>query len=148
MYYAFQIPATCRCGSFGSYTSFFRETKKGAILGLFSGTTSENCTRCSLKRQFCSGEGFSRALGKSLNDSTLRGMKTLYLKLKKSTDEMKTLLKSPRGLPLKLGSFDAEVCDYITGDPGSIPRLPSPRVGPLMARRLKTSSDVPVPMSR
>ena len=27
-------------------------------------------------------------------------------------------------------------------DPGSIPGLPSPRVGPLMARRLKTSSDV------
>ena len=28
-------------------------------------------------------------------------------------------------------------------DPVSIPGIPSPRVGPLMARRLKTSSDVP-----
>ena len=44
----------------------------------------------------------------------MRGMKTSYLKLKKSTDEMKTLLKSPRGRPLKLESFDAEVCNYIT----------------------------------
>ena len=25
--------------------------------------------------------------------------------------------------------------DFGSGDPGSIPRLPSPRVGPLMARR-------------
>ena len=32
-------------------------------------------------------------------------------------------------------------------DPGSIPGLTSPPVGPLMARRLKTSSDVPVPVS-
>ena len=32
-------------------------------------------------------------------------------------------------------------------DPGSIPGIPSPRVGPLMVRRLKTSSDVPVPKS-
>ena len=57
---------------------------------------------------------FSRALGKSLNESTVRGMETSYLKLKKSTDEMKTLPKSPRGWPLNLESFDAEVCDYIT----------------------------------
>ena len=32
-------------------------------------------------------------------------------------------------------------------DPGSIPGIFSLRVGPLMARRLKTSSDVPVPVS-
>ena len=32
-------------------------------------------------------------------------------------------------------------------DPGSIPGIPSPFVGPLMERRLKTSSDVPVSMS-
>ena len=57
---------------------------------------------------------FSRALGKSLNESTARGMKTSYLKLKKLIGEMKTLPKSPRGLLLKLESFDAEVCDYIT----------------------------------
>ena len=31
-------------------------------------------------------------------------------------------------------------------DPGSIPGIPSPGVGPLMTRRLKTSSDVPVPV--
>ena len=31
-------------------------------------------------------------------------------------------------------------------DPGSIPDIPSPRVGPLMARRFKTSADVPVPV--
>ena len=30
--------------------------------------------------------------------------------------------------------------DFGSEDPGSIPRLPSPRVGPLMARRLKTPS--------
>ena len=40
-------------------------------------------------------------------------MKMLYLELKRSTDEMKTVPKSPRGRPLKLESFDAEVCDYI-----------------------------------
>ena len=33
------------------------------------------------------------------------------------------------------------------GDPGSIPGIPMPCVGPLMARRLKTSSDIPVPVS-
>ena len=32
-------------------------------------------------------------------------------------------------------------------DPGLIPGLPSQPVGLLMARRLKTSSDVPVPVS-
>ena len=32
-------------------------------------------------------------------------------------------------------------------DPGLIPGLPSTRVGPLMARRLKTSSDVPMLVS-
>ena len=35
--------------------------------------------------------------------------------------------------------------DCTSEDPGSIPGLPSPPVGPLMARRLKISSDVPVP---
>ena len=37
--------------------------------------------------------------------------------------------------------------DFGSEDPGAIPGLPSPRVGPLMARRLKTSSDVLVPVS-
>ena len=37
--------------------------------------------------------------------------------------------------------------DCRSEDPGSIPSLSSPRVGPLMARGLKTSSDVPVPVS-
>ena len=37
--------------------------------------------------------------------------------------------------------------DFRSEDPGSIPGIPSPRVGPLMARGLKTSSDVPVPVS-
>ena len=32
-------------------------------------------------------------------------------------------------------------------DPGSIPGIPSPHVGPLMAGRLKTSFDVPLPVS-
>ena len=32
-------------------------------------------------------------------------------------------------------------------DPGLIPSIPSPLVGPPMARRLKTSSDVLVPVS-
>ena len=32
-------------------------------------------------------------------------------------------------------------------DSGSIPGIPSPPVGPLMARRLRTSSDVLVPVS-
>ena len=32
-------------------------------------------------------------------------------------------------------------------DPGLIPSIPSPRVDPLMAKRLKTSSDCPVPVS-
>ena len=36
--------------------------------------------------------------------------------------------------------------DCGSGDPGSIPGIPSPHVGPLMAWRLKTSSDVPVPV--
>ena len=45
---------------------------------------------------------------------TVRGMKTLYLKVKKSTDEMTTLPKSQKGQLLKLGSFDGEVCDNIT----------------------------------
>ena len=34
--------------------------------------------------------------------------------------------------------------DCRAGDPGSIPSIPSPRVGPLMAIGLKTSSDIPV----
>ena len=58
LYYAFKIPAAGRCESFGSYTSFFQERKQGAILGLFSGTTTENCTLCNRKRQFYSGETF------------------------------------------------------------------------------------------
>ena len=33
-----------------------------------------------------------------------------------------------------------------SGDPGSIPGKPLPHVGPLMARRLKTFSGVPVPV--
>ena len=37
--------------------------------------------------------------------------------------------------------------DCGSGDLGSIPGIPSPRVGPLMARMLKTSLDVPVPVS-
>ena len=36
--------------------------------------------------------------------------------------------------------------NYGSGDPGSIPGKHSPRVGPLMARMLKTSSDIPVPV--
>ena len=39
------------------------------------------------------------------------------------------------------------VLDCWSEDLGSIPGLPSPRVGLLMARRLHTSSDIPVPMS-
>ena len=39
------------------------------------------------------------------------------------------------------------VLDCGSEDPGSILGLPSACVGPLMARRLKTSSDVPVPVS-
>ena len=38
--------------------------------------------------------------------------------------------------------------DSVSGDPGSIPGTPSTRVGPLMAKRLKTSSDVTVLVSR
>ena len=41
---------------------------------------------------------FSRALRKPLNESTVREMKTSNLKLKKSTDEMKTLLFKFKGL--------------------------------------------------
>ena len=37
--------------------------------------------------------------------------------------------------------------DFGSEDPVSITGLPSPRVGPLMARRLKTSSDIPVTVS-
>ena len=37
--------------------------------------------------------------------------------------------------------------DCGSGDPGLILGTPLPRVGPLMSRRLKTSSDVPVSMS-
>ena len=37
--------------------------------------------------------------------------------------------------------------DCESDDPGLNPGLPLPRVGPLMARRLKTSSDVPVLVS-
>ena len=37
--------------------------------------------------------------------------------------------------------------DCRSDNPSLIPGLPSPHVGPLMARRLKTSLDVPVPVS-
>ena len=37
--------------------------------------------------------------------------------------------------------------DFGSEDPGSIPGLPSLCAGPLKARRLKTSSDVPVTVS-
>ncbi|KAK3089336.1 hypothetical protein FSP39_002806 [Pinctada imbricata] len=57
---------------------------------------------------------FSRKLGKAVNESTVRGMKTSFFKMKKSTVDLTTMPKSPRGRPLKLGSFDSEVCDYIT----------------------------------
>ena len=42
----------------------------------------------------------------------------------------------------------AEMAGWTVGsrDPGSIPGIPSPGVGPSMTRRLKTSSDVPVPV--
>ena len=41
----------------------------------------------------------ARHFSRALNESTVQGLKISYLKLKKSTDEMKTLPKSPRGGP-------------------------------------------------
>ena len=60
--------------------------------------------------------------------------KYLRLKMKAHEDE---LAKSCRVRRLDCG----------LGDLGSIPDLPSPCVGPLMARRLSMSSDVLVPVS-
>ena len=53
-----------------------------------------------------------------------------------TTDDSVMLNTVSRGSGLDCGSED----------PGSIPGIPSPRVGPLMDRRLKTSADVPVPV--
>ena len=76
---------------------FLPGNEKGGNTRIFSGTTAENCTLCDIS---AAARHFSRTLGKSLNESIVQGMKTSYLKLKKSTDE------SLRG--------DAEVCYYIT----------------------------------
>ena len=88
--YAFQIPATCRCGSFGNYTSFFRETKRGQYSD-YSPEQRLKIARYAIENgNSAAARHFSRALGKSLNEGTVRGMKASYLKQKKSTDEMMT----------------------------------------------------------
>ena len=48
--------------------------------------------------------------------------------------------------PARRGGAENGGLDCGSRDPGSIPGITSPRVGPLMTRRLKTSSDVPVPV--
>ena len=53
-----------------------------------------------------------------------------------TTDDSVMLNTVSRGSGLDCGSED----------PSSISGIPSPRMGPLMARRLKTSADVPVPV--
>lgn len=59
---------------------------------------------------------FSKILGFELPESTVRGMKKAYLdelKTKKNPTEITELEHKLRGKPLKLGSFDRIVQDYI-----------------------------------
>ena len=56
---------------------------------------------------------------------------------------MKVYYSIPSPLAHRVGA-EVAVWTFGSEDPGSIPGIPSP----LMARRLNTSSDVPVPVSR
>jgi hypothetical protein len=62
---------------------------------------------------------FSSKLDSKLNESTVRGMKSAYERVRKRNEKMKidseitSVPKSPRGRPLKLGDMDAEVCEYL-----------------------------------
>lgn len=60
---------------------------------------------------------FTKETGETLNESTVRGMKTAYEKTKKRQgsiqDVITSLPRSPRGRPLKIGEYDGAVCEYI-----------------------------------
>ena len=61
-------------------------------------------------------EKFSAELGYIVPESTVRGMKTAYLReLKKAKDSsgVKTLPHQNKGRPLKLGKYDEQVREYI-----------------------------------
>ena len=63
---------------------------------------------------------YSVMLDKTINESTVRGMTTAYIKRRRLDNSyenddagVSTLLRSPRGKPLKIGKYDIVLQDYV-----------------------------------
>lgn len=96
------------------------ESRKRKKYGNYSGELRAKIARYAIDHgNTAAARHFSSTLDAKINESTVRGMKSAYEKMRKINEKMKiattitSIPKSPRGRPLKLGDMDTEVCDYI-----------------------------------
>jgi hypothetical protein len=87
----------------GAYTAYSSSTR--AKIGKFA---AENGNKAAVAK-------FTKELGKPVNESTVRSLKTCYLNALKSTgnESVSTLEHGNRGRPLHLGAIDRDVIDYV-----------------------------------